>query len=383
MQPRQRTKDKPYGVMDAERLAGHDRSAGGIRQLAEGRGDARHGVHERVLCRANSSSEIIVRICWAVFLAGLLLAAAQAQAQDYPLRHISLIIPAGPGAPPDTIARIVSEPMSARTRPASRDRKCAGLGRHYGRAPGRKRHTRRLHHAHAASGTHAGAPALYPNLGFDPTESFEQVGLVALTYVLLVGRKQLAGQRPAASFIAYLRANEKAVTEGHGGVGSISHVACTYFHALSQDRSDARAVPRHVRHHGRAARRQHRLSLQPVQQHRRAGAAPDGVKAFAVSAERRLPQIAGGADRGRSWPAGLQGERLVRAARAPRGTPSAISGHAQAARSTMRLTIPMVAKAHGGPGDRAGAEGQARARNSARAVHPVRDLCSGARSCRG
>ncbi len=57
------------------------------------------------------------------------------------------------------------------------------------------------------------------------------MGLVALTYVLLVGRNQLPANN-LQEFIAYLKANEKTVTEGHGGVGSISHVACTYFHSL-------------------------------------------------------------------------------------------------------------------------------------------------------
>jgi tripartite-type tricarboxylate transporter receptor subunit TctC len=83
----------------------------------------------------------------------------------------------------------------------------------------------------ASSGTHAGAPTLYANLGFDPVESFEQIGLVGSTYVLLVGRPQLPASN-LQDFVAYLRANEKTVTEGHAGMGSISHVACTYLHSL-------------------------------------------------------------------------------------------------------------------------------------------------------
>ena len=51
-----------------------------------------------------------MRITCAVLLAVSL--TATARAQDYPSRHISVIIPAGPGAPPDTILRIVADPMS-------------------------------------------------------------------------------------------------------------------------------------------------------------------------------------------------------------------------------------------------------------------------------
>jgi tripartite-type tricarboxylate transporter receptor subunit TctC len=149
-------------------------------------------------------------------LLALLLPAA-ARADNYPSRHISVIIPAGAGAPPDTIMRIVAEPMSrelgqqivVENVPGSggmtADRRAAGAA-----ADG---YTLLM----ASSGTHAGAPALYANLGFDPVESFEQVGLVALTYVLLVGRKQLPAN-DLRELIAYLRANEKTVTEGHGGV---------------------------------------------------------------------------------------------------------------------------------------------------------------------
>src|SRR5260370_7201048 len=55
-------------------------------------------------------SETIMRM----FCAGLLMMSltAIAQALDYPTRHITVIAPAGAGAPPDTILRIIADPMS-------------------------------------------------------------------------------------------------------------------------------------------------------------------------------------------------------------------------------------------------------------------------------
>jgi tripartite-type tricarboxylate transporter receptor subunit TctC len=159
------------------------------------------------------------------------LAGHPAYAQDYPAHYITAIIPAGPGAPPDTILRIISDPMSRELGQQIVVENMPGSGgitaarRAASAAP--DGYTMLM----ASSGTHAGAPALYPDLGYDPVDSFEQVGLVALTYVLLVGRKPLPASN-LQEFITYLKTNEKTVTEGNGGVGSISHVACTYFNSL-------------------------------------------------------------------------------------------------------------------------------------------------------
>jgi len=141
----------------------------------------------------------------------------------------------------------------------------------------------------ASSGTHAGAPALYPDLGFDPVESFEQVGLVALTYVLLVGRKQLPASN-LREFIAYLKANEKTVTEGNGGVGSISHVACTYFHSLIK--INPTRVPFRSTSEITVALLGNNIDYL-CNQYSNIGEQirADQVKAFAISSQQRLPQI--------------------------------------------------------------------------------------------
>jgi tripartite-type tricarboxylate transporter receptor subunit TctC len=250
-----------------------------------------------------------------------LLLTAAARADDYPSRHISVIIPAGAGAPPDTIMRIVAEPMSRELSqqivvenvPGSggmtADRRAAGAA-----ADG---YTLLM----ASSGTHAGAPALYANLGFDPVESFEQVGLVALTYVLLVGRKQLPAN-DLRELIAYLRANEKTVTEGHGGVGSISHVACTYFHALIK--IDPTRVPFRATSDITVALLAGNIDYlcnqySNIAEQIRAAQ----VKAFAVSADHRLPQLP---EVPTAAEAGLPDFKVNAwfALQAPKGTPTAI-----------------------------------------------------------
>src|SRR5207302_1535401 len=156
---------------------------------------------------------------------------------------------------------------------------------------------------------------------FDPVESFEQVGLVALTYVLLVGRKQLPAN-DLRELIAYLRANEKTVTEGHGGVGSISHVGCTYFHALIK--IDPTRVPFRATSDITVALLAGNIDYlcnqySNIAEQIRAG----GVKAFTVSADHRLPQLP---DVPTAAEAGLPDFKVNAwfALQVPKGTPSAI-----------------------------------------------------------
>jgi tripartite-type tricarboxylate transporter receptor subunit TctC len=212
-----------------------------------------------------------------------------AYTQDYPTHNITVIAPAGPGAPPDTILRIISDPMSRDLGQSIVVENMAGSGgitaarRAASAAP--DGYTMLM----ASSGTHAGAPALYPDLGFDPVESFEQVGLVALTYVLLVGRKQLPASN-LQEFIAYLKANERTVTEGNGGVGSISHVACTYFHSLIK--INPTRVPFRSTSEITVALLGNNIDYL-CNQYSNIGeqVRADQVKAFAISSQHRLPQI--------------------------------------------------------------------------------------------
>jgi tripartite-type tricarboxylate transporter receptor subunit TctC len=74
-------------------------------------------------------------------------------------------------------------------------------------------------------GTHAAAPALYPNLGYNPETDFEPVGLIAEQPELLAVRKEIPANN-LKEFVAYAKANESKLNMGHAGVGSVSYVGC-------------------------------------------------------------------------------------------------------------------------------------------------------------
>src|SRR5262249_59220720 len=58
-------------------------------------------------------------------------------------------------------------------------------------------------------GTQSAAPALYPNLKYDPAKSFAQVGVVNFTPQAIVAKKNTA-----ATNLKYLQANSSNLTDG-------------------------------------------------------------------------------------------------------------------------------------------------------------------------
>jgi tripartite-type tricarboxylate transporter receptor subunit TctC len=79
-------------------------------------------------------------------------------------------------------------------------------------------------------GTQSAAPALYPNLKYDPLKSFAQIGIICHTPQAIVAKNDT----PAGNLndlIDYLKANSSKLSYGHAGVGSISHVSGLVFNS--------------------------------------------------------------------------------------------------------------------------------------------------------
>ena len=166
----------------------------------------------------------------AVLVAAIALWSASAVAQNYPTRPVTMIVPFAAGGPTDIIARIMADYFSKALGQQFVVENVAGAGGTTG--------TTRL--AQAAPdgytimmghmGTHGAAPALYPNLKYDPTKDFEPIGLVAGTPILIVARKDF----PAADlqeFVARAKNTSEKMSQAHAGVGSVSHSTCTMLSA--------------------------------------------------------------------------------------------------------------------------------------------------------
>src|SRR5262249_38056597 len=164
----------------------------------------------------------IVMLTRRTLLASLAFAAvsapiAEASAEAYPSRQITMVVPFPAGGPTDTIARIVSERMSAslaqpivienvtgaagtlgagRVLPATPDgyTLCAGF-----------------------LGTHLLNGAIY-SLQYDVVKDFEPIALLASNPQVIVGKKA-APAKDLKELIAWLKANPGKATQGTAGGG--------------------------------------------------------------------------------------------------------------------------------------------------------------------
>ena len=159
------------------------------------------------------------------------LAATGAQAQNYPTRPITMIVPFAAGGPTDVIARIVSDHMSRTLGQQIVIENVAGAGGTTGitRAAQSQPDGYTIMMGHM--GTHGAAPALYPNLKYDPAKDFAPIGLAAGTPIVIVAKKDFPAN-DLKGFLAYLKANGDKVNMAHAGVGSVSHSTGIFFNSV-------------------------------------------------------------------------------------------------------------------------------------------------------
>ena len=155
---------------------------------------------------------------------------APALAQSYPDRPITVVVPFAAGGPTDIVTRIVSEHMSRTLGQQMIVENVGGAGGTTGMVRVAQATPDGYTVGVGNMGTQSAAPALYPNLKYDPAKSFDQIGVVNNTPMVIIARKETPA-KDLAEFIAYLKANMQKISSGHAGVGSISHVIGTVFNA--------------------------------------------------------------------------------------------------------------------------------------------------------
>ncbi|MBN8982390.1 MAG: tripartite tricarboxylate transporter substrate binding protein BugD [Rhizobiales bacterium] len=169
-----------------------------------------------------------------VFLAGALTALAaisSAQAQDYPTRNITMIVPFAAGGPTDVIARIVSGHMEQTLGKPIIIENVVGAGGTTASTRAAKAAPDGYTLITGHMGTHAASVPLYPNLAYHPSKDFEPVGLIAGTPILILGRKDFP-PKDLKEFVAYVKANTDKLNVAHAGVGSVSYTSCQLLNAV-------------------------------------------------------------------------------------------------------------------------------------------------------
>jgi tripartite-type tricarboxylate transporter receptor subunit TctC len=260
-------------------------------------------------------------------VAALAAGAPVAQAQSYPTRPITMIVPFPAGGATDTLARFLSERLRATLGQPIIIENVAGAAGSIGVG----RAARAAGDGYTLSigtlTTHALIGGLYP-LQFDLVADLEPIAELASEPLLIVGRKNL----PAADLkelIAWLKANPDTASVGIAGVGAVGHLTGISFQRDTGTRFHF--VP--YRGNGPAAQDlvagQIDLMIEPSSNFRtlvRAGS----IKAFAVTSAIRS---ATAPDIPTAEEAGLPGFRtsLWYGLWAPKGTPKAVIDRLNAA----------------------------------------------------
>jgi tripartite-type tricarboxylate transporter receptor subunit TctC len=166
------------------------------------------------------------RLC----LMALLLTAGMlpAQAQDYPSRTITVIVPFPPGGASDVVARIVTDQMSKLLKQSMVIENVGGAGGALGSARAAAAAPDGYTLLAAAMGSHVAAPVLTPNLKYDPSTSFVPIGFTAHSPAVVIARKDFPAQ-DLKDFVRILQQKNDALKQAHGGIGASSHMACLLF----------------------------------------------------------------------------------------------------------------------------------------------------------
>ncbi len=150
-----------------------------------------------------------------------------AQADDYPNRPITMVVPFSAGGPTDTVTRLVAEAMSKDLGQQILVENVGGAGGTLGAARVAKAekdgYTLLLHHIGMAT-----SAALYRKLPYDTLNAFDYVGLVTDVPMTLVARSDFE-PKDLKELVAYLKANKDKVTLANAGVGAASHLCGMLF----------------------------------------------------------------------------------------------------------------------------------------------------------
>src|SRR3954469_6683736 len=139
-----------------------------------------------------------------------------AQAQSYPVRSITVVVPFPAGGPSDVVARIVTERMGRTLGQQMVIENIGGAGGTLGSARVAAAQPDGYTLLAGSMGSHVAAPILTPNVKYDSARDFEPVGLTAHSPAVIVARKDF----PATNlneFVSYLKQNADKVKEAHGG----------------------------------------------------------------------------------------------------------------------------------------------------------------------
>ncbi|MEW6254543.1 MAG: tripartite tricarboxylate transporter substrate-binding protein [Pseudomonadota bacterium] len=153
---------------------------------------------------------------------GLAMSAGGANAQSFPTRPITLIVPYSAGGPSDAIARLLGQSMSATLGQSIVIEPVVGAGGTTGAGRLAKAtpdgYTILIHHVALAA-----SASLYASLSYDTAKAFDTIGLINYGPMVVLSKKDYPANN-VAELIAQVKADGSKTTIAHAGVGSNSYL---------------------------------------------------------------------------------------------------------------------------------------------------------------
>ena len=174
-----------------------------------------------------------------VFLCLAFFGVPLANADQYPSKVITIVVPFSAGGPTDTSARLLAKTMGDALKTQMIVENVAGAGGTLAAAKVAKSpsdgYTVFFHHIGFST-----APSLYRKLPYDTLRDFEPIGLIGDVAMTLVARKDFPA-KDMKELLAYVKANKEKVNMANAGLGAASHLCGMLF--MSAIQTDFTTIP--------------------------------------------------------------------------------------------------------------------------------------------
>ena len=163
-------------------------------------------------------------------IAAASLATVPSQAEDWPSRSVRITVPFAPGGTADTLGRAVADPLTEAFKQQFVIENRGGAG---GVTASKEvAHMEPDGYNFVVSGiaTHAIAPAVNPNTGYDPVADFTHVAYFGGPPIVFIVPSSL-GVKTLQELVAYAKKTGEKLTFASPGTGTSGHLVAEYFAA--------------------------------------------------------------------------------------------------------------------------------------------------------
>jgi tripartite-type tricarboxylate transporter receptor subunit TctC len=151
---------------------------------------------------------------------------AHAQAQDWPVKPVKIVVPFGAGGSSDQLARLLAPELSATFKQQFFIENRPGSAGAVGSAQVARAEPDGYTFVNAGSGPHLTGPAINPNIGYDPLKDFTHIAMEAADSFVFVAGTAL-GVKSIAELVALART--KPLTSASPGPGSLGQLILERF----------------------------------------------------------------------------------------------------------------------------------------------------------